>query len=275
MRIDLHIHSNASDGELRPDAVARTARNAGLDIIALTDHDTIQGIESAQDEAKKNKETPRPTIIPGIEVSSTHDGRGLHILGYFIETENQALQRYDTTAKRNRVERMQAMIEKLAALEIHVTLEDVIQNAGPQTASIGRPHLARTLVEKGHVASVNEAFRRYLANDGPAHVPTELLSTREAIELIHEANGIAVWAHPPQPTFDEEIQTLIDWGLDGIECYRPYNTPAETKHLRDTAHAHGLCTTGGSDWHGHWNGPLGSFHISEKEVDSLLERADF
>lgn len=271
MRIDLHLHSTASDGALTPDALVRTARNAGLDIIALTDHDTIDGVEIAQAEAERSGPKPRPTIIPGIEISSTLDGEELHILGYFVDPAHPTLRTFGDAAAKRRRERMQAMIDKLEELGVHVLLEDVLRVAGPESASIGRPHLARALVEQGSVASFGEAFERYLADDGPAHVPIQLLSSREAIDLIHNTGGIAVWAHPPHPTFEDKLDAFVDWGLDGVECYRPRNSEAEVSRLLDAAHEHDLLVTGGSDWHGEWHGPLGSFHVDRDQVEALLQ----
>lgn len=272
MRIDLHLHSTASDGALPPDAVVRAARDAGLDIIALTDHDTVAGVPAAVAEAAADGRTQRPVVIPGIEVSSTLNGTELHILGYFVDPEHEALREFGEEAARRRLDRMRGMVTKLERLGIQITLDDVVRAAGPEASVIGRPHLARALVERGAVATFTEAFERYIADDGPAFLPTEMLTPGEAIDLIHGAGGIAVWAHPPHPAFENELRRMVGWGLDGIECFRPRNTPEEVGKMLDGARRYDLLTTGGSDWHGGWHGPLGSFHLTRDQADAFLER---
>ena len=272
MRIDLHIHSTASDGALPPDAVVRAARDGGLDIIALTDHDTVAGVPLAIAEAAADGRTQWPIVIPAIEVSSTLNGTELHILGYFIDPAHEALRDYGDEAARRRIDRMRGMIEKLERLGVQIGLDDVIRAAGPEASVIGRPHLARALVDQGAVATFTEAFERYIADNGPAFLPTEMLDPREAVALIHAAGGIAVWAHPPQPTFENELRRLVGWGLDGVECFRPRNTPDEVRRMLDGAKRYSLLTTGGSDWHGGWHAPLGAFHLTREQVQAFLER---
>lgn len=264
MRIDLHIHSSVSDGALSPTDVVEAAVAGRLDIIALADHDATAGIAEARRAAKGRLE-----VVPAIEVSSTHGGIEIHILGYLVDPDHPGLVRYAAQALERRDERMQGMIRRLEDLGISISYEAVVATAG--TGMIGRPHLARALVEAGHVRTVQEAFDRYLADGGPAFLPTELLTPREAIELIHEAGGIAVWAHPPFEVLEKELGHFVDWGLEGIECYRPMNTASQTRRLEAAARAYGLLTTGGSDWHGDWNGPLGSFAVDRHRVAALLE----
>jgi len=265
VRIDLHIHSTASDGALSPGAVVRAAKAGGLDLIALTDHDTTAGVGEAIAAAAEG-----PLVIPAIEISSSHEGRELHFLGYHIDPSHPALRDFASAARTRREERMRTMIERLARLGAPVSLEQVRRVAG--TGPLGRPHLARALVEAGHVRTTAEAFTRFLADHGPVAVPTDLLTPREAIELVHAAGGTPVWAHPPIDVLDRELQRFQRWGLEGIECYRPQNTPDITAALESAARRFGLLRSGGSDWHGEWNGRLGDFAVESDRVPTLLDR---
>lgn len=263
MRVDLHVHSTASDGSLAPAEVVAAARAGRLDIIALADHDTTAGVAEAQAEAGP------PAVVPAIEVSSTHGGEDLHVLGYFVDPAHPALLEHGRRAQDRRRERMRGMIRRLAALGVDVAYDDVLAEAGD--APLGRPHLARALVKAGHVRVVSEAFDRFIADGAPAFLPIELLTPRDAIELIHAAGGVAVWAHPRLGVLERELAAFVEWGLEGIECYRPLNSTAETRRLVDAAGRHGLLTTGGSDWHGVWHGRLGDFSIARSRVETLLE----
>lgn len=282
MRIDLHLHTNASDGQLSPADLVAEARTARLDMIAITDHDTVAGVEEALRAAAQDRPLPdpergaprgSPIIVPGIEVSSTHMGSELHFLGYFIDHRNRRLQEFAAEAAERRRDRIVGMIERLSGLGVNVEYDDVVTAAGTSRTTLGRPHLARALVAKGYVSTTSEAFDRYLADDGPAFIPTELLTPREAIEMIEEAGGIAVWAHPPREVVDSELGRFVDWGLQGLECYRPRNYPYTTQHLLFSAKAYDLLVTGGSDWHGEWNGPIGSFSVGVNQIAEFLHEA--
>ncbi|HEX5725510.1 MAG TPA: PHP domain-containing protein [Longimicrobiaceae bacterium] len=265
-RVDLHIHSHASDGQLPPAGVVRAAVAGRLDVIAITDHDTGSGVREAVEAARGLP----VRVIPGIELSTQHDGVELHVLGYHIDPQSDAVQRHQNGAIGRRAERMRQMVHKLQEMGIAVEFEEVVAAAGPEGSSLGRPHLARTLHAKGHTRSVGEAFDKYLKDGGSAFVSTPFPGVREAIDLVHAAGGVAVWAHPPLEVFDREIRAFAAWGLDGVECYRP-NTPPVESHLFETAaHALGLLTTGGSDWHGPHRGRLGDFAVREQDVQQLL-----
>lgn len=265
MRIDLHLHSTASDGTLSPSAVAWAAKAGGLGIIALADHDTTAGVAEAQAAAHG-----APTVIPAIELSSTHGGAELHFLGYFIDPAHPALLAYCREAIERREERIRGMIHRLESLGVHVHYEDVLKAAGAEANVLGRPHLARALLARGYVQSFAEAFDRYLADGGPAFLPTELLTPREAVDLIHEAGGAAVWAHPPWEVLDRELGHFAEWGLDGLECFRPRNSTAEVARLLEAARSFDLLVTGGSDWHGGWHGQVGDFSVTRAQVEPLL-----
>jgi predicted metal-dependent phosphoesterase TrpH len=279
VRIDLHIHTTASDGSLSPAAIVHAARAGRLDIIAITDHDTAAGVAGAQGAALKHGDTTAatdhdgntsPIVISGIEISSTHAGAELHFLGYFIDHTHPLLHEFAHAAGERRQQRMAGMIERLAAIGLEVEYDEVVEAAGRDVVTLGRPHLARALVERGYVQTTSEAFDRFLGDGGPAFLPTELLTPREAIELIQQVGGIPVWAHPPWEVLERELQSFVDWGLQGLECYRPRNTGIGTRRLLDAADAFDLLVTGGSDWHGEWHGPLGGFSLSRDQARDFL-----
>lgn len=267
MRIDLHLHSTASDGAFPPAEVMARAARGGLELVALADHDTVAGVGEARSAAG---DTLR--VIPAIEVSALHRGRDLHILGYGIDPEAPALVEYDARARTAREDRIRAMIERLSELDVAVDFDAVLEEAGPDARSLARPHLARVLWAAGHVGSVGEAFDRFIGDEGPAFVPTDLVDVAEAIALIHEAGGLAVWAHPPLPLLGPALREFVEAGLDGLEVYRPRLPEQDTNRVRNKARHHGLLVTGGSDWHGDWHGPLGGFHLGRHQVEPFLER---
>jgi len=267
VRIDLHLHSTASDGCLSPSALVCAARTGGLHVIALTDHDTAAGVEEGSDAGVGSIH-----VIPGIEVSTTHDCGDVHVLGYFIDPKHERIRAYMRDAEERRRERMRTMLGKLDEMGVNVPWEDVLAAAGPSARVIGRPHLARALIVRGYAQTHAEAFDRYIGDHGPAYMPVDLVTPREAIELIHDAGGIAVWAHPRFESFKRDLSRFVEWGLDGVECYRPRCDPSESLHLESETRRIGLLTTGGSDWHGSWHGKLGAFSVTEEEGGAFLER---
>lgn len=269
MRIDLHIHSTASDGGLAPQDVVARARDGGLEVIAIADHDTVAGVPAALAAAGDGIR-----VISAIEISASHRQRDIHVLGYGIDPEHPTMKLYDTRARVARESRLREMAVRLAELGIHIDFEDVLTEAGPDAAVLARPHLARVLHADGHVASISEAFDRYIGDDGPAFVPVQLLDVADAIAAIHEAGGLAVWAHPPLPMMGAALREFVSAGLDGMECYRPRNTDEDRNRLLNKARQHGLLVTGGSDWHGDWHGPIGAFHVDGRDIRAFLERLD-
>ncbi len=267
MRLDLHLHSQASDGSEPPSEVVAAAAAARLDVIALTDHDTTQGLDSAWSAARK---VPID-VIPGIEVSSEHAGEGLHILGYFVDPSSPRLRAYEVRAGYRREERMHEMIQRLAARGIRISFETVVEIAGPSRRSLGRPHLARALMQTGYAKSIPDAFDRFIGNRHPAYVPTAFVSAQEAVQIILESGGVPVWAHPRFDLLEGFLPGLKLAGLRGIEVYRPRTSPERVLALERIARSWSLLVTGGSDWHGPDSGPLGDFHVSGDEVAELLE----
>lgn len=242
---DLHIHTNFSDSTQSPEEVVDQAHEQGLGCIAITDHDTMDGIEPAVEAAKKYA----LEIIPGIELSSEADGKDIHILGYFIDYKNENFARKIRNMQNARVERMREMIGKLKGLGIdNITLDEVCERA--ESNSVGRPHLAAVMLEKGCVTSIKKAFDQYLADDAPAYVSKYKQSPYEAIDLIRSAGGIAVLAHPMLTGVDEMIPGLVEAGLHGLEVYYPNRSDDVIRFYEGLAEKYQLIATGGSDAHG-------------------------
>lgn len=266
MRLDLHLHTAASDGAWDPIRVIRAAASGGLDLVAVTDHDTVAGLP----EAARAAEEEGLTLIPGCELSSTHQGRDVHMLAYGIDADAACVREHEVRARERRAGRMVEMVERLAAAGVEVSIEDVLQRV--ETGGVlGRPHLAGALVEAGYADNVPAAFDQLIGDRHPAFVPTLLLDPAGAVRLAHAAGGVAVWAHPPADLLDPLLPELIAAGLDGLEVYRPRSGPAQIQRLLRRAATSGLCVTGGSDWHNpDRNGPLGSFSVSEAQVEHFL-----
>jgi predicted metal-dependent phosphoesterase TrpH len=242
---DLHIHTYFSDSTSSPEEVVEQARAHGIDCIAIADHDTIQGIEPAIKAAERYS----IEVLTGIELSSEINGKDIHILGYLFSRTNQKFVDQINRMQNARVVRMQEMIEKLKAMGIgNITPEEVSRLA--QSDSLGRPHLATLLREKGWVATEQMAFDKYLADDAPAFVPKFKQTPYEAIKLIHSAGGVAVLAHPMLTGVDELIPSFVEEGLNGLEVYYPGNSDSTTRFYEGLAKKYHLVATGGSDAHG-------------------------
>jgi len=268
MRLDLHMHTTASDGAWSPEAVALAAARGGLDVVAVTDHDTTDAFA----QASQTGSASRLQVIPAIEVSSTWEGRDIHVLGYFVDPAEAGLRAHERTARNRRDERMHEMLERLDALGKPVTFEEVERAAGPDRVVLGRPHLAQALVACGHVSSVAEAFDTLIADGGPAFVPTHMLTPMDAIGIILGAGGLPVWAHPPGDLVDSLLPPMIAAGLRGIEVYRPRNRKDQVLRLEQVCRTTGLFPTGGSDWHNPDGGAvLGDFFVTGEEVARFLD----
>lgn len=268
MKLDLHIHSTASDGAWGPTEVVEAAAKAGLDVIALADHDTMAGVAAATAAAVG----AGVTVIPAVEMSSSHEGRDVHVLGYFVDAEAPSMRRHAERAGSRRDERMREMVDRLVSDGIEMTFEAVERAAGPDRVNIGRPHLARALVEAGHVGSVPEAFETLIGDDADAFVPTDLLDPTGAVETILAAGGVPVWAHPPADMIDPLLPSLIEAGLRGLEVFRPRSRRSAIERLRSICRARDLLMSGGSDWHNPESGSaLGEFWVTDADVAALLE----
>jgi len=242
-RIDLHTHTTASDGRLTPEALIVLAQERQLGVIAITDHDTTDGISIAQQAAGES-----PVVIPGIELSAEDDSGDVHVLGYFIDCDNQAFQQTLVDFRNARESRAKKIVDNLATLGLPLSWERVLHFADGGT--IGRPHIAEAMIEAGYVSERQEAFERYLYNGAPAYVPRKRMSVEESIALIHSAGGAAVIAHPGLiPNYEAIIERVIPAGLDGVEVVHPKNPPNVQAHLRKIAAKYNLIMTGGSDFH--------------------------
>lgn len=248
--IDLHVHTTASDGTMSPAEIVRYAKKKGLLVIAITDHDTIEGIEEGLQEGNKQG----LEVIPGVELSVDFPKGTMHVLGYYIDHTCAELVDKLIVLQQARSERNLKMIEKLRGLGIAIDLAEVKE--APEHGQIGRPHFAHTMVKKGYAQSIQDAFERFLRKGGPAYVEKFRLSAEEAVTMIRTAGGITVLAHPftlnqPQPhEFDAVIGKLKQQGLDGIEVHYPEHSEGQNKLYRDVAQKYGLLITGGSDFHG-------------------------
>ena len=245
-RADLHIHSTASDGKLTPADVVREAAGRGLSFIALADHDSIDGIAPARAAASA---FPGLKVIPGVEISTDVAEGEVHILGYFIDYDDPEFLAALARFKNSRLQRGQKMVAKLEKLGIHIEWQRVMEIAG--TSTIGRPHIAQAMLEKGYVTSFKQAFNEYLGHNRPAYVEREKMTPQEAAGLIIKAEGLPVLAHPltlPDP--EAMTMELKAGGLVGIEAYYNGYTPEEINRLLALAQRHKLIVTGGSDYHG-------------------------
>ena len=245
-RVDLHLHSNASDGRLNPEDIVAEAARLGLKVISITDHDTVKGIAPAVAAARSY---PDLRIIPGVELSTEASQSEVHILGYFIDYENKDLVARLEKMRNFRVERAQAMIARLNDLGVSIDWSRVceIANGG----SVGRPHLAQAMLEKGYITAIREAFDGYLERGGPAYVDRKKISPEAAVRLIRQVKGLPVLAHP---LYIDDLEAMIDRlsaeGLMGLEAYyRDYSTE-DISLLEDIAGRYDLVLNGGNDYHG-------------------------
>jgi predicted metal-dependent phosphoesterase TrpH len=267
LRLDLHVHSTVSDGAWSPEAVVRGSAAGGLDVVALADHDTAAGYASAVRVARELN----VQVMPAIEVSSTHAGRDVHVLGYFIDPESAAIRAHGERAAGRREGRMREMLDRLAEAGIELPYTDVEAAAGPDRVVIGRPHLAKALVAAGHATSVQDAFDRLIGDDKPAFVPTQLLTPTQAVELVLAGGGIPMWAHPPGDMVDRLLPSLLSAGLRGLEVYRSKGARTDLLRYEGICRSRGLLMSGGSDWHSPVGGTaLGDFFVTADEVEGLL-----
>ncbi len=232
--------------------------------IAVTDHDTTAGVAAARAAA----DALGILVISGTELSVSRNGRDMHLLGYGIDPDHPALGVITSRLAGLRRERIGTIVDRLTSLGVAITVEDVKAPVG--NASIGRPHVAEALVRLGAVRHFQEAFSRFLADGGPAYVPSHGPEVSEAIGAIHEAGGVSVWAHPALEE-TSRFAELAEMGLDGIEVLRPNLAPTSSSALEHAARDAGLVVSGGSDWHG-GSPPLGSWYVTHRHVGALLER---
>jgi len=265
---DLHVHTNYSDGQLRPEEVIKRAAQAGLRAISVTDHDNVAAVEVAQQQGEKYG----VEVMAGVELSATFGRLDVHILGYGFDIRDPNILGYLQLFREERTKRAQKILEKLGRLGIRLSFESVRQRAGK--GSIGRPHIAHVMAEEAYVFSYQEAFDKYLAEGRPAYVPKYKITAQEAIEIIHSAGGLTCVAHPGLGVTPEVMAELIRVGIDGIETIHPKHSPTQTCYYEEVATKHGLLQTGGSDYHGDSRSDisLGTYTIPYQFVEELKRR---
>jgi predicted metal-dependent phosphoesterase TrpH len=263
---DLHLHTQFSDGTFTPEELAGHGARLGFAALALTDHDSVEGCaRMAAACAAAGIE-----FIVGAELTAEHDHTEVHILGYFLDTQNQTLLTEIARFQAVRQQRIREMVARLNKLNVPLGVESVFALANCK--SPGRPHVARALVKEKLIGNLDEAFEKYLKKGRPAWVPKTKMSALESIELIHQAGGLAVMAHPGLNRTDEIIPGLADAGLDGIECFHTKHSTVMSERYLEIAEKHHLLVTGGSDCHGFSkNKPLiGTVRVPFMYVEKLM-----
>ena len=268
-RADLHAHSQASDGLFPPLEVARRAYGAGVGALALTDHDTLAGL----DEARREAERLGLAFVPGCEISVDVAGKDIHVLAYFITVDDPRLRALLAGAERMRDERMRGTLERLARAGVRLD-EAAVRREAAASRAIGRLHVARALVARGHVGTLAEAFQRYLGNGACACVPKQTPSAGETLRAIWDSGAVPVLAHPGLYGLEEPERYFADWDLGGIEACHPGHDRAAEERFARWAGARGVVVTGGSDWHGEERpaGYLGCRTVATSAIEALRSR---
>jgi 3',5'-nucleoside bisphosphate phosphatase len=268
-KADLHMHTTYSDGTYTPSEVVANAKNARIDIISLTDHDSVSGIDEAIEAGK----AAGLEIIAGMELSANYNGSEVHILGYFMNHRDKSLVESLTAFQAARRERAQRIVEKLNKLNIPLGIDDVLEHVTGD--SVGRPHIATALVNEGHATSYQQAFNKYLGDGKPAYERKRHFSPEETIQLIARSGGLSFLAHPGRSISEEILLKLIKAGLDGIEVVHPAHTPELVNYYRGIVNEYFLLESGGSDFHGgdkEDNEILGQYAISTSCVEIMRRR---
>ncbi|MGP0578672.1 PHP domain-containing protein [Paenibacillus peoriae] len=277
-RYDLHTHTQASDGMQPPADNVRWAKEKGLAGVAITDHDTVAGLEEALKEGKRIG----ITVVPGVEISTRAGGKDIHILGYFMDYRNKVFLERLEKLRQARDTRNDMILSQLRSLGVEITLDEVVATMGRPLApdeSIGRPHMADTLVQKGYAKDMRDAFDRYLAEGAPGYVSVPRVEPAEAINWIREAGGVPVVAHPGLYGNDELVRSIIEEAKPvGLEVrHSDHDAEAESRYTAMAAQ-YGLIATGGSDFHGArqgviFHGDLGSRSVEDQVVEELRKAA--
>lgn len=243
VKIDLHTHTNYSDGALTPVQLVKKAQERGLDIISITDHDSINGIKEAIVYGKDLG----IEIVSGMEISTDVDDKEIHLLAYFVDIENEELLKYLSFFRDERFHRAKRIVQKLRNLGLSITIDDVLSKA--QNCAIGRPHIAYAMVDLGLIKNYTEAFEKYIGDYGPAFERKIHVSPQSALKLISDAGGLSFIAHPGYMK-ETLLSTLIKAGVDGIECVHPSHSESQVQFYRGIVNQYCLLESGGSDFHG-------------------------
>lgn len=267
---DLHLHTQFSDGTYSPEEMVAQGKRYGLAALALTDHDTVEGCPRAAAAC----EEAGIEFVPGTELTAEQNGNELHILGYFLDIGNPRLLKEISKFQTVRQNRIREMVARLNEMKVPLQADAVFELANCRAP--GRPHVARALVQAGLCNSLDEAFERFLKKNRPAFVPKFKMSAAIAIELIHQAGGVAVMAHPGLNRTDEVIPGMVEAGLDGIECFHTKHSNSTSEHYLEIAERFHLLVTGGSDCHGMSKGKplIGSVKLPYEHLEKLRSRAD-
>ena len=274
MKSDFHIHTYFSDGVYSPEKIVDTALDVGLEVIALTDHDNVLSYDVAQDYIKKNDK--KLEVIKGVEINTLYKNYEVHILGYLMDTENSDFKNLLKIQQNARIEQVHSIIDLLARKEnIKIKFEDIKKQVA-SGGSIGRPHIAKAITNAGGTSSVIEAYAKYIHDDSPVYVPRKTVTPQDAVEIIYDAGGIPVIAHPHDIDIAEElVKELMTHGLRGIEAYHRKHSPACVEYFSSMAENLGLIVTGGSDFHAPniMNGQviLGKNFVPEWIYDKLMQ----
>lgn len=267
MRFDLHLHTTASDGHLSAEEIVSAGLRSSLCAIAITDHDTVESVHAAQAAA----EGTGLQVIPGVELSATHVGRDVHILGYFIRVDDERFLASMSGLRDARLERAREMVAAISASGLTLSIDEVLALSGG--GAVGRSHVARALVAAGHTESVSTAFRDLIGRGQPYYVAKPVSAPQKVVGMITEAGGIAVLAHPGVTQVDDLLPALIEAGLKGIEAFHGDHSPEQREHYVRVASEHGLLVTGGSDFHGPGTPgvPIGAVEMPRWVLDRLLD----
>ena len=276
MKSDLHIHTFYSDGVFSPEKIVDTAIDVGLQAIALTDHDNVLSYKVAKDYLKEQNKEDKLEIIQGIEVNTLYKNYEVHILGYFMDVTDNDFQELLKIQQQARVKQTKEILALLAKKEgIRIKFDDIKKQVA-EGGSIGRPHIAKAITNAGGTTSVMEAYAKYIHDDSPVYVQRKTVTPQDAVEIIYDAGGVPVIAHPHDLDIAESlIKELMQYGLRGIEAYHRKHTPACVEYFSSMAEELGLIVTGGSDFHAPniMNGQiiLGKNFVPEWVYDKLIE----
>lgn len=265
IKIDLHMHTTYSDGAFSPTELVLKAKDAGLDVISITDHDSVNGLKEAINVGKDLG----MEVIPGLEISTDLDEKEIHLLAYFIDIENDELQKYLSFFRDERLHRAKRIVQKLRNLGLSITIDDVMDHA--QNSAIGRPHIAYAMVNLGLINNYYEAFEKYIGDYGPAFERKIHVSPQSATKLINDAGGLSFIAHPGYMK-ESILINLVKAGIDGIEVIHPSHSESQINFYRGIVNQYCLLETGGSDFHGGKKEDgenLGKYFISPNHLEAM------
>jgi len=272
--IDLHMHTTASDGTCSPSELVARVRQSGIHTFAVADHDTVEAVRETTELAGREG----LTCIPAVEITAVYEGKDVHVLGYFVDSDSPTLRRFLDAGRADRLRRARAMSDRLAELGVPIDMDALLEAAGGPNSgkAIARPVVARALVAAGHVQHVQEAFDRYLADGGPAYVARIGASPADVVGIIGEAGGVASLAHPGPLRKDALIEALAAEGLTALECFHSEHDEAATGQYLEIARGLGLAVTGGSDFHGpgtRRSESFGKVGLPQQYFDDFVARA--